>query len=454
VESNSLRGVPEADEAERAVISSILIDRDAIYRASQAGLMPSHFRTTYLGWIYDAAQACMLGGKPADITIIGDVLNNKKEREGIRLDMMGGYAYLTGLINVATSSVYVDHYANLVIAAARKRDLLDANAKIARLVAEHEGTVDELMSAASAIIMPIMANRSESSHLYGGDDAILKYITEQGDITEQLKTNPNARVVTGFPGLDNLIGDIQPGFLHIVTARPGVGKTMYMECVAENNAKKGKRVAFYHLELNHRFMQDRMFARYSMPLKTVNELRRGYTGEALDAAIEAIMPWYGNMVYVHCPGWGAERISSDIQRLNALGECDLAIVDYLQKITLPRITAGQNYAQLMGAVTGMLKNVAEICNIPVIIGSQVSRDFKKREDKKIHVEDMRDSGEYEEKANQVVVLNRLEERELTNNSRPTEIIEATVEKNTGGALGVTNLIHVMGRYLLGSEKEF
>lgn len=446
------KGEPEADEAERAVVGSILIDPDAIFRAQQAGLTSKHFRTTYFGWVYEAAATCMLRGKPTDMTILGDELALQKEKAGSRLDILGGYGYLTSLINTTITSVYVVDYAELVIAAARKRDLLRANAKIAALVASHEGGVDDLMAKAAAIIMPIMANHSESSHLYGGDEAILQYLARQDRIAEQLKDDPNALIVTGYPDLDRLLGDIQPGFLHIVTARPGVGKTMYMEGVAECNAKRNKRVAFYHLELSHDFMQDRMFARYSTPIKTVNELRRGYRGDALDAAIDKIMPWYSNIVYIHCPGWSAERIASDIRRLNALGECDMAIVDYIQKISLPKSVAGENYAQLMGAVAEVLKNAAEDCAIPVVIGSQVARDYKKREDKKIHAEDMRDSGVYEEKANQVIVLNRSQERDTTNSLQTTERIEACIEKNNGGACGASNMVHIMGRYLLASEQ--
>jgi replicative DNA helicase len=244
--------------------------------------------------------------------------------------------------------------------------------------------------------MAVTRVETRASHLYGSDDALVAYIAQQTRRRERLATNPDAMIKTGIPSLDNVLGDISPGTLHAIVARSSVGKTIYMEMVAEHNAKRGHRVAFYHLELPHEMMMDRLMARHAKV--SVNELRRGYGGRELSEAMQLVRGWYRNLVYIHCPGWGAERIAADIQRLVAREECEVAIVDYLQKITLPSggSTRGLSGAMLYGLVAEFLKNVAEIAGIPVVIGSQVSRDYKTRVDQRPHMEDIRNSGEIEE----------------------------------------------------------
>jgi len=105
---------------------------------------------------------------------------------------------------------------------------------------------------------------------------------------------------------------------------------------------------------------------------------------------------------------------------------------------------------IYGQMAETLKNVAELCDIPIILGSQVSRDYKMRDDKRPHIEDIRNSGEIEERANQVVVLHRPDERGIADR---TERVLAYVEKNTQGATGQCELVHIIGRYLLADAVE-
>jgi len=224
---------------------------------------------------------------------------------------------------------------------------------------------------------------------------------------------------------------------------------MYLEQLAEHNAKRGHKVAFYHLELTHQTMLDRRMARQSTV--SIRELIRGYNGPEVARAMDALRPWQTNLVYVHCPGWSSERVAVDIARLYARGECDLALVDYLQKLRLPE-RRGFNSAMLVGQSAEALKNAAEQLNIPIAVASQVSRDFKSRKTRRPHMEDLRNSGELEEKANQIVILHRPLTRDPTH-PQQTEPMEAHIEKNTLGALGRAKLVHLLGRFLIAAAAQ-
>ncbi len=452
ISRNDIRLLPHNDEAEKAVIGSLLIDPDGIYRTATVDLKPEHFYSQALGWVFEAAQTLMLQGKPVDIVTISDHLASEKQSNGqSRLDAIGGNIFLTGLINATPTSVHIEHYAQIVVNDARRRTLLSAAGDIAALAGEDSLDIDELMSRASSRFMPAVSVEGRNSHIYGTDSTLLRYLETQQQRSERLNRDPQALLITGLDDLDRILGELMPGYLHVVAARSSIGKTMYMECVAETNARRGKRVAFYHLELGYDMMLDRTMARHSgVP---ISELRRGYDGRELSEAIDKIAPWFRNIVFVHCPGWSAERIAADVQRLKMLGECDIAIVDYLQKIALPTTHSGLNQAALYGIEAEALKICAETCQIPIVLGSQVSRDYKYRDEKRPHMEDIRNSGEIEEKANQIVILHRPQERDPNLHFGDTEMLEAAVEKNTCGGIGIVQLVHVVGRYILGSVEK-
>lgn len=447
ISTNQTSLLPHNAEAERSLVASILLDPDAMMRAKEKGLEPEDFMDRRLAYVYDAALTLTRRLEPIERLALAEVLSAEKDgQQGqTRLDAIGGENALTDMLSFDGSTVYAGHYAEMIVRAARRRRLISVAGDIARLAQEHEGPLEDLYNRASRCFLGAVDVSRAHSHLYGSDEELENYLVRQQDRAARLARNPSAAIETGLHDLDSMLGDLPAGCLHVVVARPSVGKTMYMERVAEENAKRGHKVAFYHLELSHDMMCDRAVARHSGV--TISALRRGDISRPVHSAMDEIRPWFANVVYVHCPGWSAERIAADIQRLVIEGSCEVAIVDYLQKIALPN-RAGLNAAMLYGQIAETLKTVAEVCGIPLVLGSQVSRDFKARDDKRPRMEDIRNSGEIEEKANQIVVLHRPEAR--TASALQTEPILAFVEKNTMGDTGECELVHVLGRFLLAS----
>lgn len=445
---------PHDEDAERAVLGSLLVDPDATYRVQDVGLEPGHFYNVGNGAIYKGIMALVADLKPVDVVLLCERLRQDGAPAGkTTLDILGGPAAVLSLIETTPTAIHVAHYAQTVLDLYRRRRLIGVAGQIAGLAHTSQDSIESVYTDALRMLMGVTRVETQGSHLYGSDDALVEYIAKQTGRRERLAADPDAMIKTGIPSLDDILGDISPGTLHAIVARSSVGKTIYMEQVAEYNAKRGHRVAFYHLELSHEMMADRLMARHAGV--SVNELRRGYGGRELAEAMQRVRGWYRNIVYIHCPGWTAERISADVQRLVARDECEIAIVDYLQKITLPSGQKGLTGAMLYGLVAETLKNVAEIAGIPVVIGSQVSRDYKTRVDQRPRMEDIRNSGEIEEKANQVVVLHRPGENDAQRQGllpfgSPIPM-EAWIEKNTQGGLGKVDLVHLAGRYVLGEK---
>ncbi len=439
--------LPHDEEAERSVIGSLLIDPDAILRTEEAGLAATDFYDRRLGWIYQAAQALAMRREPIDaFTVARELEQAPDSADGNRLAVLGGDAALTALIVGTPSSVHAGYYAEIVRRDARRRQLIAAGAEVAATSHAHDGDLGELYDRVSQILFGAMERSDTDSHLYGGSNALGRYLDTQKVRQERLASNKDAMLKTYWTDVDRLIGEFQPGQLVIVGATTSVGKTMAMEQIAEANAKRGHAIAFYHLELSHQSMLDRCVARCSGV--DTRRLREGYAGEEVVDALADINNWHSNITFIHCPGWTAERIAADIMRLHAQGRCELAVIDYLQKVALPDHRSYSS-AKLIGLQVETMKNVAEQIGIPIVLGSQVSRFFKQTANKRPTMDDLRDSGEIEEKANIVLMLHNPTPREDRRDYQRTEVIELHVEKNTDGPLGMTQLVHVKGRFLLG-----
>jgi len=446
--------LPHDIEAEESVIGAILVDPAAIYRCQEAGLTPSDFWDHTLGWIYEAAERVAASGFSPDIVTISEELaatialsDPQTGATQSRLDVIGADT-LTAMISRVGFTSNVGYFANIVREHARRRRLIAAITQSASLCHRTDIDIPTLYDLVSQSLFSAMSQEADGSHLVGNDEAIERYRQLLHRRHEMLDNNPDAFVRTYWRKVDAMLGPLQPGYLVVIGARTSVGKTMAMEQIAEANAKRGHKVVFYHLELSHHTMLDRCVARYSgVPLWM---LRTGYTGREVEDALNAISTWFGNITYVHCPGWTAERIAADITRLHASGRCDVAFVDYLQKI--PASNTSAFTAKSVGLQVEAFKTCAEKTGITLFLGSQVSRFFKESTTKRPTMDDLRDSGEIAEKANVVIMLHR-PENERENNDSPTEEVWVFVEKNTDGQTGSARLIHVRGRFLLGDPVE-
>ena len=417
--------LPFNAEAEEAVIGSLLIDPEMVFELTD--LAPDDFYLEKYRWVYEGIGHLTINRKPVDIVTLSAYL----ESLGKDVDQ----SELIRLMTAVPTSMNAGSYAEIITANAIKRRISRVAGEIAVLAHQTPiGEVNTLPSDALHILETALPKTADAAHLRG-DDTLDKYLEHQ-----QVRAEKKINLTSGWHSVDEWLF-LEPGFLIIVAGRTGVGKTMFFENVAEHNAKQGRHVVFYHYELSHQIMLDRMMARYSS--KPYTEIRAGIVDQAMLDAAEEIKVWQGNMDYVHCPSWSANRIRADLMKLNQLWGVDLVIVDYLQKMPLPS-KGGLNEASLIGHVVERLKTTAEEMSIPMLVGSQVTRRYMQTETHKPKLGDLRSSGTIEEKANVVLFLHR-EVMDKQNWLEP-DMVEIYTEKNTMGDQGQAKLRHEQGRY--------
>lgn len=223
--------------------------------------------------------------------------------------------------------------------------------------------------------------------------------------------------------------------LAVVTAPDGQGKTMYAEAMAEHWAEHKQRVVLVHYELNKKLMMLRRTARHTG--LTVRQLKSGKLTNAEKSLVAEIRPrltaWDGYITYVHTPGWTMERTTAELRRLQAENDCDVVLVDYLEK-AYPSVKQVKLYGSNVFAREAdnveQLKTFAEETEKPVMMVAQMNKEGKGQSFNKIDRTDLRGAGEKSDKANLVVMLKRDRIAEGYSNT-----VNVLVDKNTMGGTG-------------------
>lgn len=235
---------------------------------------------------------------------------------------------------------------------------------------------------------------------------------------------------------NRLIDPMAPGMLASITAPDGQGKTIVVECLAEHWASRAHKVVFAHYELNRSLMLDRRMSRHtSLPVRA---LRSGTLTQDQRKAVNEVRPrltaWEGGITYLHTPGWTMEQTTAELRKLHAEGLCDVAVIDYLEKVAPSAKQLkmfGANVWQREADNVEQLKVFAERAEVPVVMVAQMTKAGKNTDFGRMDRSDMTGSADKSNKANLVVLLKR--DREGDGNYGNT--VHVQVDKNTMGATG-------------------
>lgn len=232
-----------------------------------------------------------------------------------------------------------------------------------------------------------------------------------------------------------LIDPLEDGMLGVVTAPDGQGKTIYAESIAEYWAQHKNRVVFVHYELNRKLMMLRRTARHaSIPTRDIKSGKLTQAQRQLIANIRPrLLSWDGYISYLHTPGWSMEKTVSELRRLHSEGQCDVVVLDYLEKASASNRQLkmfGTNTYQREADNVEQLKTFAEMTGIPVLMIAQMNKEGKTTSFGSLDRSGMRGAGEKSDKANLVVLL----KRERIDDGYSNEV-DVLVDKNTMGSTG-------------------
>jgi replicative DNA helicase len=419
--------VPYNIEAEEAVLGSLLIDPEAIFRVASF-LKPDDFYIVKNGWVYDVILTLHERRQPSDFVTVCDELENREQ-----LEEAGGPAYVSTLINAVPTAIHVEAYARIVERTALRRRLINAASQIAGFAYEEDQNVDEVIDRSEAVLFGI-SQRRVSRDLVPIKLILADYYDRIAYLYEH-RGEPLG-IPTGFIDLDKLLGGFQRSDLIIIAARPGVGKTSMLLGFALSAARRFKqKVAIFSLEMSNEQLVQRL-----MSSETGIDSQRLRLGELEENEwpkfVEAAGRLSDSMIFIDdTPGISALQLRTKARRLHAEYGLDLIMVDYLQLMSGDY--RSENRVQEISYISRALKGLARELNVPLIAASQLSRAVEQRHDKKPILSDLRESGSIEQDADVVMFIYRDElynpETELKN------IADVIVAKHRHGPTGTVQL---------------
>jgi replicative DNA helicase len=418
---------PHSIEAEEAVLGSILIDAEAIFRVSSF-LKGEDFYIVKNQWVWDACLALHERREPIDFVTLTRELEAREQ-----LNEIGGATYISHLINVVPTAIHAEGYGRIVERTAIRRRLLNAASDIAQLAYEESDEIDQTIDAAEQALFGV-SQRRIARDMVPIAEAIRAYYDRIEYLYEH-RGEPLG-IPTGFRDLDKLLGGLQRSDLIIVAARPGVGKTSLMLNIALSAARRfHQRVAIFTLEMSNEQIVQRLVS-----AETGIDSQRLRLGDLHEDEwplfVQATSALSDALIFVDdTPSISALQLRTKARRLYAEHGLDLIIIDYLQLMTGDQRT--ENRVQEISYLSRALKALARELRIPVLVASQLSRAVEQRSEKKPVLSDLRESGSIEQDADVVMFIYR--EDIYDENSPRKNIAELMVAKHRNGPTGTVEL---------------
>jgi len=421
------RMAPHSVEAEEAVLGSLLIDPETVFRVSPF-LKPDDFYIVKNRWVYEACLALHERREPIDFVTVTEELEKREQ-----LAEIGGPAFVSHLINVVPTAIHAEGYGRIVERTAVRRKLLQAASDIAQYAYDESAEIDETIDKSEQVLFGV-SQRRQSRDLRPISDVMRSYY-ERIEYLYEHRGEPLG-IPTGFVDLDKLLGGLQRSDLIIVAARPGIGKSSLMLSMALSAARKfHQRVAIFTLEMSGEQLVQRMVS-----AETGIDSQRLRLGELRDDEwplfVQASSALSDSLIYLDdTPSISALQLRTKARRLHAEHGLDLILVDYLQLMTGD--ARSENRVQEISYISRALKGLARELNLPVMAASQLSRSVEQRSDKRPVLSDLRESGSIEQDADVVMFIYR--DDVYDPQSERKNVAEIIVSKHRNGPTGTVEL---------------
>jgi replicative DNA helicase len=427
------RAAPRAPEAEQAVIAAMLMDTDAILRASEH-VDDTMFYDERHRRIFRAMISISQRGEVVDPVTLGNELNRRGE-----LDASGGKEYIGELIDAVPTSANVEYHAKIVKEKALLRRLIETSTLIIEEARQGRSTVEELLDDAEQRIFQVSQQRGMQ-----GFTRVKELMWPTMERIEALQRGGKTvtGVASGFTDLDELTSGFQPADLVIVAARPSMGKTALVLNIAQYAAiEKNVPVALFSLEMSKESLVQRMLTAEGRV--DAQKMRKGllrdedYSRLARAAGILSGAPiWIDDSA-----GITLLEIRSKARRLKADQDIGMVVIDYLQLIQGP--AASESRQQEISQISRSLKALAKELSVPVIALSQLSRAPEQRAgDHRPQLSDLRESGAIEQDADLVMFIYRQEVYDGATDKDGNSLegrAEVIIGKQRNGPIGLVNL---------------
>ena len=390
-------------EAERGVIGCVLIDQSCLYDI-YGKLEPEMFENEFCGDVYREMLVMYDCGKKINLMDLSQQMENHK------YDSQFVAEQLKECLQASPTSVLAKNYAHTIVNEYKSRVVKELFSRVSLRPKDINDSIAECLLKLESL------QQSEESGLRS-----MKQIVEenQGNYFTENKVTSGIRL--GFEELDENLGDLPKGDVTVVAARPAVGKSAFVAQVVTHLCDKGLKVGYFNLEMR----EQQVYERFVSNLGELSLLRvkravafLGNEKEKFEKANEKLKSY--NLFI--SPSRKVSRIKAACRHQNF----DVIVIDHLQLTQSDKKWSGNRNGEI-GENSREIKAFAMSLGVHVILISQLNRLVEQREGKEPNLADLRESGDIEQDASNIIFLWNLSDKE---NLRSFKGLK--VEKNRDG----------------------
>jgi replicative DNA helicase len=387
------RPMPQAIEAEQAVLGMLMLVPDALAKLSDWLSESDFFREDHR-LIYRAIVGLVARGNPVDPITLGEWFQAND-----LADRLESVAYLIDLSNGTASAANIVAHAEIVVEKSRLRAALDIARNVSQAAmapgADSQAIIADTMHGLSTM---------QASKIRGGlEPAKVALKKAYADIMERYERGPG---LLGQPwpwkGLNDVTKGLRDGVLYIVGARPSMGKSIFGLQAAVFTALRGSRTAFFSVEMGAAECMARAIACVAeIPHSWVEHPVGCDDAEIywprMNAAMQSIRD--SDLLIDETPALSGRQMIARARRAHLQKPLRLIVVDHMHDMEVDPKQARFDY----GVITQLGKTMAKEFGCPVILLAQLNRA---NAGKPPTMTDLRESGEIEQKGDVILFLHR------------------------------------------------
>ncbi|HCT7913251.1 replicative DNA helicase [Acinetobacter baumannii] len=380
--------------------------------------------------IYKAIVELSESNCPYDVVMVSNYLKGKNV-----LHLMGGEEYLIQLMQDAPSSFYnAESYVTQLNKLKTHRRIEQIGLRIAAMA--KDTTLPDVFVEAENLLGQV--DKTDDADMGASFGSALDSALEQMiDKFDKQSRDETTGVKFNLKTLDEMLGTVQNGHFCVVGGRPGSGKSTLAQMMAIDTAMlKKEGVLFISAEMDKETLSNRMFS--SLSSIPYNNLHNA-------TLYDGLLKEYANykQVYSDLPIWIEPKQKPSISEVRAYArrakrrfakagiKLGCIIVDYVQLVRNPSI---KDRVQEVGSISRELKSMAKEFECPVVALVQLNRESEKG--KKPKASDIKESGQIEQDADQIILVNPLTDDKTL---QPLGVTELIIAKNRHGKRGTVRV---------------
>lgn len=430
---------PQAVDLEIAVLGAIMLDMECMSVVGEI-LQPAQFYAPNNAIIYETCLSLKNQNKPIDILTVVQEL-----RKNGNLELVGGAYAVTTMTNAVASTANVEYHARIIQQKSVQRDIIAFCSKTIADGYEDNADIFDLLANVEAGVADL-----NNKIFIGKTQKIANIWSQVVDRNQKIIEQSGVfGVPSGFYCLDRITGGWQNSDLILLAARPSMGKTSAMVCLASNASKlHDKRGLIFSIEMSALQLGIRFFS-VDANESTTSLMRNGLALEQIIQMEKGAMKLINSEIYVdETASITLQQICSKARKFKREKNIDYIMIDYLQLISGAKEKGyGYNREQEVASFSRGLKALAKELNIPIIALAQLSREGGKKGERPT-LTTLRESGSLEQDADLVLFIHRpeyygdLEYSEPlyeTGTTSTAGIAEIIIAKHRNGAVGTEKL---------------